>query len=86
MWVLAIAAYACSNWNPGAEAHHHPIFLNLLEPAQRELLVLDDDRSLGTEEVDMPNGHRLRFKPGTNNPRMTSVAKTYHEITVRAKT
>lgn len=87
-WVLGVAACRYQTYPFGERAPHDPSFLYQLQPAQRQHLEMKRRwggiTTAGTN-VDMPNGHQLRFSYEAEKAHILWVTLDYDAITIRAK-
>lgn len=83
-WTASVAGYCYLYWPPHAQAKHTPTFIDQLARSQQAQL-LDKGETSDGFQVLMPNGFTLRFKSGVGEEAATKVARSYHEISVRAQ-
>lgn len=84
VWISAIAAIGYSTRPVGEFAPHHSTYHYQLTPASRALL-LDSGSNDAAVEVEMPNGHVLRFLSTSSRTDQERVSREYHELTVKAQ-
>ena len=89
LWVLLSALYlipilvfsAYTFPNPTGIAHEDT-FYDLLAPELRAKLFIDEKNRISNDQfnVEMPNGHILRYKSGLKKTEMERVAAEYYEL------